>query len=189
MCSRTTIALVAVLGTAALAVPTVLRAEDQSEWLQRQLQITDGYAPPPALAAQGGDRAGASVSRGGALRASPPEELPAQNVHRAGASPIRHSAVRASHLGKPAPQPREVYQQPADAQEVPPCEAPVCDDPVAGEEEEPAPSQAVCTDCTAIESTREADAHGEGIGLAAVGLLLAVAGFKVLKTLGAIQQA
>ena len=31
--------------------------------------------------------------------------------------------------------------------------------------------------------------HGEDIGLAALGVLLAVAGFKVMKVVGAVQQA
>ena len=73
MYSKSAIALVAVLGAFAFAVPTVSHAADQSEWLQRQLQMTDGYAPPPVLLAQGGDRAAASAIRGGALRNFTPE--------------------------------------------------------------------------------------------------------------------
>jgi hypothetical protein len=155
MYSQTAIALVAALSTFAFAVPTVSHAEDQSEWLHRQLQITDGYAPPPVLPAQHGVRAGASATRRGAFRAS--------------------------HRGKPAPQPRGVFQQPANAYEAPACQA-AC----AGGERPPA--QTGCPECRVIESTRQADAHGEGIGIAAVGVLLAVAGFKVMKLAGAIQQ-
>lgn len=48
-------------------------------------------------------------------------------------------------------------------------------------------SPAVCKDCGVIESKSEADIHGEGVGLAALGALLAFAGFKVMKVVGAIQ--
>lgn len=33
------------------ALPAISPAETQTEWLQQQLQITDGYTPPPAAAA------------------------------------------------------------------------------------------------------------------------------------------
>jgi hypothetical protein len=155
MYSQSTIALVAALSTFAFAVPTVSHAENQSEWLHRQLKITDGYAPPPVLPAQDGDRAGASA--------------------------IRRGAFRTSHPRKPAPRPRVVFQQPANAYE-----ANACQEACAGGERPPA--QARCAECGVIESTREVDMHGEGSGLAAVGVLLVLAGFKVRNIVGAIQQ-
>lgn len=155
MYSKSAIALVAALSTFAIAVPTVSHAENQSEWLHRQLQISDGYASPPVLPARDGDRAGASA--------------------------VRRGALRASHPGKPAPRPRKVFQKPAKAHE-----ATAFQEPWAGGERPPAPVG--CVECGVIESTREVDMHGEGIGLAALGVLLVVAGFKVMTIAGAIQQ-
>ena len=156
MCLKSAVALVAALGTFAFAVPAVSHAESQSEWLDRQLQMTDGYAPPRVLPAQDGDRAGASA--------------------------IRRGAFRASHHGKPAPRPRRVFQQPANAYE-----APACQETCGGGERPPA--RVGCAPCGVIESTPEVDLHSEGIGLAAVFVLLFVAGFKVMNVSGAIQQA
>ena len=188
MYSKSAIALVAALGTFAFAVPTVSHAADQSEWLQRQLQMTDGYAPPPVLPAQGGDRAAASAIRGGALRTFHPG-------------------------GGLAPRPRRVIRQPATAHE-----APACQEACAGGERPPVQegsagcgviestrevgmhdqeacvvgerplAQVECAKCSVIEPTREVDTHGEGTGLVAVGLLLVVAGFKVMTAVGAIQR-
>jgi hypothetical protein len=95
MHSKPAIALVVAFGTFAFALPTVSHADNQSQWLQRQLQVTDGYAPPPVLPAQG---------------------------DRAGASAIRRGALRASHPAKPAPRPRAVFQQPANTYEAPACQ-------------------------------------------------------------------
>jgi hypothetical protein len=156
MYPKSAIALVAVLATFACAVPTVSRADDQSEWLQRQLQITDGYAPPPMLTAPDGDRAGAAA--------------------------VRRTALRASHPRKPAPRPRRVLQRAASAHEPPVCQA-TC----AGVERPPA--QVPCADCREIESPRRVDMDSEGFGIAAIGMLLLVAGFKVMKMAGALQQA
>ena len=154
MYSRSVLVLVAALGIFAFAAPAVSRAESQSEWLHRQLQTTDGYAPPPALPAQDGDRAAAST--------------------------VRRVASRAPHPGKSAPRTRRVSQQRATAPETP-----VCRETYAVSE--PSPAQAECPECRVIESTREVDLHGEGIGLAALGALLFFAGFKVMKTVGAVQ--
>ncbi|MET0217315.1 MAG: hypothetical protein ABW205_05200 [Burkholderiales bacterium] len=49
-------------------------------------------------------------------------------------------------------------------------------------------AQVECAKCSVIEPTREVDTHGEGTGLVAVGLLLVVAGFKVMTAVGAIQR-
>lgn len=156
MYSQPAIALLAALSLFAFAVPTVSHAENQSEWLNRQLQITDGYAPPPVV-------------------------LPAKDGDRAGASAIRRSASRASPPRK-APRPRAVLQQTGNVYE----EAPACRAACAGGERPPA--QTGCPKCGVIELAREADMHDEGIGFAAVGVLLAVAGFKVMKIAGALQQ-
>ena len=152
---RSAIALVAALGTFAFAVATVSHAENQSEWLHQQLQISDGYAPPPVLPAQDGDRASAS--------------------------PIRRGAFRASHPRKPAPQVGVVFQQPASAYE-----ALACREACAGGERPPA--QVAWAESGVIKPTRKVDMHGEGTGLAAVGVLLVLAGFKVRNIVGAIQQ-
>jgi hypothetical protein len=154
MLSKSAIMLVAALSTFALALPTLSQAENQSEWLHQQLQITDGYAPQAVLPAQDGDRAAASPIRRGAILAPHPEK-------------------------KPASRPRRVIQQPVTAYKVP-----VCQEACAGGER--APIQVEWAEYRVVESTREVDRHGEGMGLAAVGVLLVVAGFKVMKIVGAI---
>jgi hypothetical protein len=37
-------------------VPALSHAEAQTEWLQRQLQVTDGYIPPPATPMHGKEK-------------------------------------------------------------------------------------------------------------------------------------
>ena len=130
------------------------RAESQSEWLHRQLQTTDGYAPPPVLPAQDGDRAAAST--------------------------VRRVASRAPHPGKSAPRTRRVSATASHRSRNPRVSR-------AYAVSEPSPAQAECPECRVIESKREVDLHGEGIGLAALGALLFLAGFKVMKTVGAVQ--
>jgi hypothetical protein len=72
MKSKTAIALAAALSTSLLAAPAVSHAESQFEWVQRQLQMTDGYAPPPpAVSAKDGIRSGASTYEGTALTVNP----------------------------------------------------------------------------------------------------------------------
>jgi hypothetical protein len=153
--------MVAVLGTFALALPTPSRAESQSEWLERQLQMTDGYAPPPVLA------------------------VAVQNRHVVAAAPaIRRSPPRAVAPAKSVPRPKRVAQRPAKRTAalktpVPPA-APAASDP-------PPPTPVECADCGVIEPFRETDAHREDIGLAALGALLLLAAFKVAKVAGALQ--
>jgi hypothetical protein len=48
---KSTLALATAFGACFLAASGTSYAENQSEWLQRQLEITDGYAPPPAQTA------------------------------------------------------------------------------------------------------------------------------------------
>lgn len=50
MCAKSAIALATTLGTFVFAVPVLSTAENQFEWVERQLQMTDGYAPPPVVA-------------------------------------------------------------------------------------------------------------------------------------------
>ena len=67
MKSKTAIALAAALSTSLLAAPAVAHAESRFEWVQRQLQMTDGYAPPPAVSAKHGIRSGTATYEGTAL--------------------------------------------------------------------------------------------------------------------------
>jgi hypothetical protein len=157
MHSPSVIVLVAALSAFTFVVPSASHAETQSEWLQRQLQISDGYAPPPVLLAQEGDRGGRSA--------------------------IGRGVVQPSHPGKSALRRRVVIQQPAKAYVA----AATCQDAVAGGEPPPAPVQVGCAECRVIEPKREADVHGEGLGFAALGALLVFAGFKIMKISGAIQ--
>lgn len=154
MCSKFAIALIAALGVVALTAPPVARAESQSEWLERQLQTSDGYAPPPVL--------------------------PAQEVDRTAASPMRRGASRPPQAAKSVPRPRRVSQRPASAPETLACQETVA-------VSEPSPPRAECPDCRVIESKPGVDLHSENIGLAALGVLLLLAGFKVIKTVGAVQ--
>lgn len=155
MCSKFPIVLVAALGALALTAPAFAHAESQSEWLHRQLQTSDGYAPPPAL--------------------------PAQEVDRTAASPVRRGAARPPQAAKPAPRPRRVSQQPASASETAVCRE---ETPAVSE---PSPPRAECPDCRVIEAAPDVEVHGENIGLAALGVLLLLAGFKVMKTVGTAQ--
>jgi hypothetical protein len=98
MYSKSAIALATALGAFALAVPSVSHAENQAEWLQRQMQISDGYAPPPPV-------------------------LPAPDGDRAGAPTVLRSASRAAHPAKPPPRPRRVLRPPAPVFEAPACQA------------------------------------------------------------------
>jgi hypothetical protein len=152
MNSRFAIALIAAFSV--FAIPTVSHGENQSEWLQRQLQMTDGYAPPPAPAEQ--------------------------NADRAPASSVRRGALRVSHPVKPALSHRRVSQQPASAHELPGCQE------TQAVAERP-PAQVECPECRMIEAKREADIHGEGLGLAALGVLLFLAGFKVMRSVPTFQ--
>jgi len=68
MNSKTAIALAAALSTSLLAAPAVAHAESQFEWVQRQLQVTDGYAPPPpVVSSKDGIRSGTATYEGTAL--------------------------------------------------------------------------------------------------------------------------
>lgn len=149
---KSAIALIAAFSV--FAIPTFSQAESQSEWLQRQLQMTDGYAPPPVPAKKDADRAAASS--------------------------VRRGAFRASHPVKPALPLRRVSQQPASAHELPGCQE------TQAVVERP-PAQVECPECRMIEAKRDADIHGEGIGLAALGVLLFLAGFKVMRSVPTFQ--
>jgi hypothetical protein len=63
MNKKSTLALTAALGACLLTAASVSYAETQSEWLQRQLEVSDGYAPPFARAGVGTAPAGETAIR------------------------------------------------------------------------------------------------------------------------------
>lgn len=66
MKSKTAIALAAVLSTSLFAAPAISHAESGTVWLMQQLQMTDGYAPPPPAASSG-----SSTYEGAAVTVNP----------------------------------------------------------------------------------------------------------------------
>jgi len=67
MYSKAAIALAAALSASIFAAPTFVRAESQDKWLTQQLQMTDGYAPAPAVASKDEGRSGTSTYEGAAF--------------------------------------------------------------------------------------------------------------------------
>ncbi len=221
---KSAIALAATLGAFAFATPAVSSAEDQSEWLQRQLQMTDGYAPPPAQRTRIGDRTVASKTapQQQAFRAPLPAKsaLPSREmIHQRGRA---HGAVYREYAGgqhrsartectecEPAetnlvgdPESFHAWTDCTDCESIGWTQEAETE-PMSAQAEcvecarldsqetdsEPVAAQAECRDCVALESTpRENDGQGSGIGLAALAMLLVVAGFKVTRTVGAMQR-
>lgn len=69
-------------------VPALSHAETQTEWLQRQLQITDGYVPPPAEAMPRKEKGCRDSSfEGTALKGG--QEKPDAPVYRSGGFQFR----------------------------------------------------------------------------------------------------
>jgi hypothetical protein len=86
MKTKFTPALTAAIGACLLTVASVSHAESQSGWQQRQLEITDGYAPPFKPAEARPAPAGDTATRVPAASANPQTRTPEYPERKASGS-------------------------------------------------------------------------------------------------------